>query len=221
MLTFLPVVTVELLYHAIAILSCRAPSATRSPAQVTPRESLSSLSITAIIAESCDGLPHLTFVPYAASLALRTTYRELRASSVPMVRARLFRQMRENCGMLRGFGDMYRPASAMAGLVDRFTREIDRASGNTLRPMGEPAGQEPATPQLGNDMACGVGGPAAGGTSGVQEARVNPAPEHLFPDNLARLDAFDSLNFDFDFDALDAVFGDGTYPCRPQTLYGS
>ena len=205
----------ELLYHAIVILSCRAPSTSRSLTQVTPRESLSSLSITAIIAESRDSLPHLTFVPYAASLALRTVYRELMATSVPTVRARLFRQLRENCGMLRGFGEMYRPASVMVGLVDRLTREIGRASGNPVRSLDEPAGRESSTPQPGND-AHGVGhDPATGGESGQQEAQSSLAAETMFPDSFARLDAFDSLNFDFDFNALDSVFGDGTYPYCP------
>lgn len=210
-LTSFSLVTIELLYHAIVILSCRAPSATRSPAQVTPRESLSSHAITTIIAEFRDKLPRLTFVPYAASLALRTTYRELRASTVPTMRARSFKQLRDNCRMLRRFEEMYRPASIMVGLVDRLTKEVDRASNN-------PARSEPATgtgTPLHPSQPAGVGVSERNSTSGgaaQQDVHTIPALDAMPTEDLSRLDVFESLNFDLDFDALDAAFGDYTYP---------
>ena len=195
-----------MLYHAIVILSCRAPSTTRSGASVTPRESLSALSITTIIAEFRNRIPYLTFVPYAASLALRTTYRELTACSVPTVRARLFKQLRENCRILRGFEEMYRPASVIVGLVDRLTTEVDRAAGNPLRPSSdEPASRAPSMQVSRDDANRGTGGDSAA-NDGLPLASA-------LPDSLTRLDAFESLDFDFDFDALDAAFGDYTYPC--------
>lgn len=122
--------------------------------------------------------------------------------------------------MLRGFGEMYRPAAGMVGLVDKFTAEIGRASGSIARPVQEPTARDTATPQVSGEASQRVTEePAAGGVSVPPESRASPAAEPMFTDNLARLDVFDSLNFDFDFDALDAVFGDGTYPCCPGALY--
>lgn len=196
-------VTLESLYHAIVILSCRAPSLTPSTAQVGPRESLSALSIASSVSEAYDRISHTPFVPYAVSLALRTAYREMRASAVPTVRARCFRQLQETCVILRRFMGMYRPAGVLVDIVDGLAREVDRVA----RPEGE-AG----TPGR-NGVSHEAEGPAGGGDALVaQDAPMNTGVENGFADPLVRLDAFESLDFDFDFDALDAVFGDGLFP---------
>lgn len=103
---------------------------------------------------------------------------------------------------------MYRPAGVLVDIVDGLAREVDRVA----RPEGE------ATPRPDGGVT-GDEGPT-GGAAVAQEVAPNPnaGVEAGFADPLMKLDAFDSLDFDFDFDALDAVFGDGTDPCLFQDL---
>ena len=197
-----PTVTLESLYHAIVILSCRAPSLTPTTQHVTPRESLSALSIASSVSESHDRISHTPFVPYAVSLAMRTAYREMRGSAVPTVRARCFRQLQETCLILGRFTAMYRPAGVLVDIVDGLAREVDRVA----RPEGE------GTPRAGGGSA--EEGPAGGAVVDQEvPSNVNAGVDNGLMDPLVRLDAFESLDFDFDFGALDAVFGDGTDPC--------
>lgn len=195
-------VTLESLYHAIVILSCRAPSLTPTTPHVTPRESLSALSIASSVSESYERISHTPFVPYAVSLALRTAYREMRGSAVPTVRARCFRQLQETCLILGRFTGMYRPAGVLVDIVDGLAREVDRVArpevGGTPRAPGGSTEEGPA-----------------GGAVVAQEmpSNANAGVDNGLMDPLVRLDAFESLDFDFDFGALDAVFSDGTDPC--------
>lgn len=97
---------------------------------------------------------------------------------------------------------MYRYASAMADLVEKLTREIDRVSTNVGRSEEETVAAR-GTPRQDEDVdAVGPGVP------GAIEAPVDIG----FPEGLARADIFESLDLYFGFDALDTVFGDGVYP---------
>ncbi|CAI4217792.1 unnamed protein product [Parascedosporium putredinis] len=119
---------------------------------ITAQQSLSSVSITTIVEDMGDQLPCVTFLPYALSLSLRVAYRELRASKVPMLRGRSYRQLQTNCRIIRGFSGIYRPVLAIVGLVDKLLEEIDRvgqeaaadsaAQTPTPRPLDPSTGRE-------------------------------------------------------------------------------
>ncbi|SPO06246.1 uncharacterized protein DNG_08935 [Cephalotrichum gorgonifer] len=190
-------VTLELLYHAVVILYCRAPSPSPPTRRISDPESLSSITITTIFTDFAGRIPYLSFVPYSASLALRTTYRELRASTVPTLRARSYARLRANCRILRALGEMYRPASAMVDIVDRLTREVDRVSAAVVAGGGQDV----------------VEGTARAGVS--DEPRVDTSVSSFvdptFSESLARVNFFESLEPEFDFGALDMPFGDGIH----------
>ncbi|KZL65581.1 fungal specific transcription factor domain-containing protein [Colletotrichum incanum] len=127
--------SIELLYHGIAILSCRIPvGSTRSEhlSLAHTRQSLSAIKITTIVEHFGNSLSHMTFVPYAVSLSLRVAYRELRSSKVPMLTARSRHQLQSTCKILRELGGMFRSALVMVDLAEQVIQEIDQVCSNAL-----------------------------------------------------------------------------------------
>jgi hypothetical protein len=174
---------------------------------------LASITIAAIVTDHYSGLSYSSFLPYAVSLALRTTYRELRASTVSTIRSRAYARLQAHCHILRGLGDVYRPASSMVELVDKLVQQIDRVSANPLgiRQFGhERIGRTDAPLPPDGDHETGSAEVAEDCRSASEVAL-----ETGLTAGQLRSDIFGSLDLDFDFEALDAVFGNGSYPHLP------
>jgi hypothetical protein len=111
------------------MLSCRSQSLQeplRSSASYV-RQSLSAAKVISIVGEEFrDQLSLLPVVPYAVSLSLRLSYRDLRLSKTPIFRNRARRQVIANCSLLRELGDVFGSAVIIANLAEQTIREMDR-----------------------------------------------------------------------------------------------
>ncbi|KAJ1326124.1 glucose transport transcription regulator RGT1 [Microdochium nivale] len=166
--------TLEVFYHAVAILSCRYPDGSKESAMPAPatnsRRSLSADRITSIVGDEFrGGLAYLPFVPYAVSLSLSVAYRKMRFSSVPMFRDRGRRAFRENAVMLRSLGDAFWTAKALAGMAEKTLREMDKATASLIEGengVASPSGHPPVSvASLGGTAT--TTGPAAPMPSGI------------------------------------------------------
>lgn len=125
--------TIELLYHATAILSCRSSSCDirlgSSAAQI--RQNLSATRLTTMRGDEFrNQVVLLPFVPYAISLSLSVAYREMRRSKVPMYRARAQNDVKANCRSLDQLGEVFWTAKIMAQMGNATLKELDRVRSN-------------------------------------------------------------------------------------------
>lgn len=121
--------TIETLYHAVAILSCRARSSHEAPRSTASsvRQSLSATRVTSVVGQEFNNqLSMLPIIPYAVSLSLSVAYRELRNSKIPMYRSRARALLQKNCSLLRELGGTFWSAEAMARLGEKTLKEMDR-----------------------------------------------------------------------------------------------
>ncbi|GKT40347.1 uncharacterized protein ColSpa_00528 [Colletotrichum spaethianum] len=209
--------SIELLYHGIAILSCRIPvGSTRSEhlSLAHTRQSLSAIKITTIVDHFSSSLAHMTFVPYAVSLSLRVAYRELRSSKIPMLTARSRRQLQSTCKILRELGGMFRSALVMVDLAEQVIQEIDQVCSNALNEQaGNTSTGAPTTPRQEGVAA------SLGSEIGNNLEVVNPLPHS---EAVAGFDAsllegpagFDVFEFfdPGDLNAIDAILGGHAAP---------
>ena len=123
------IATIEVLYHAIAILSCRSKSE-EAPLQASSsylRQSLAASRLTSATAQEYrEQLVLFPFVPYAVSLSLSVAYRELRHSKAPLHRSRARTSLQANCNVLQDLGKVFWSASMMANMCESTLREMDR-----------------------------------------------------------------------------------------------
>ncbi|PFH62591.1 hypothetical protein XA68_12843 [Ophiocordyceps unilateralis] len=153
------IATIETLYHAVIILSCRLPRPGMSPVATThpspsanARRSLAAERIARAVSE--DQLSAMPFVPYAVSLALSVEYRKMRHSRLPMFRARSMSAFKRNCELLRKFDDSSWNANVVAGLGERVLREMERAATMLTKDTGPTmpdTGFSPASVGAGDD----------------------------------------------------------------------
>ncbi|OBR04734.1 fungal specific transcription factor domain-containing protein [Colletotrichum higginsianum IMI 349063] len=212
--------SIELLYHGVAILSCRIPiGSTRSDhlSLATTRQSLSAVKITTIVTDFSSSLPHMTFVPYAVSLSLRVAYRELRSSKVPMLTARSRRQLQSTCKILRDLGGMSRSALVMVDLAEQVIQEIDQVCSNALNEQQTGANgpaDAPSTPRQEYHAAAGAG-PEMGGDSEIENLLSHGEPAAAFDPSLfegpAGFDVFEFFD-PGDLNAIDAILGGHAAP---------
>ncbi|KAK1979043.1 fungal-specific transcription factor domain-containing protein [Colletotrichum cereale] len=209
--------SIELLYHGIAILSCRIPVGSIRSENLSlahTRQSLSAIKITAIVEQFGNSLSHMTFVPYAVSLSLRVAYRELRSSKVPMLTARSRRQLQSTCKILRGLGGMFRSALVMVDLAEQVIQEIDQVCSNALNEQNanDPVGTPTTTRQgdataaegseMGNNMEIEILPPHSESVSGF-DASLFEGP--------AGFDVFEFFD-PGDLNAIDAILGGDATP---------
>ncbi|KAK2006832.1 fungal-specific transcription factor domain-containing protein [Colletotrichum eremochloae] len=209
--------SIELLYHGIAILSCRIPvGSTRSEhlSLAHTRQSLSAIKITAIVDHFGNSLSHMTFVPYAVSLSLRVAYRELRSSKVPMLTARSRRQLQSTCKVLRELSGMFRSALVMVDLAEQVIQEIDQVCSNALN-------EQNANDHVGTPTTTRQGDTAAGeGPAMADNVQIENLPPHS--ESVSGFDAslfegpagFDVFEFfdPGDLNAIDAILGGDAPP---------
>ena len=121
--------TIETLYHAVAMLSCRSRSSERTSRSSASyiRQSFSAGRVTSIVKdEFLDQLILFPFVPYAVSLSLSIAYREMRHNKVPMYRARAQLDLGTNCRLLEELGKIFWSASVMADMGKLTLRDLDK-----------------------------------------------------------------------------------------------
>ncbi|KKA30848.1 hypothetical protein TD95_000730 [Thielaviopsis punctulata] len=123
--------TIEILYHAVIIVSCRLPrpggvTTTRSipPPSANARRSLAAERISSAISRY--SITPIIFVPYAISLSLSVEYRKMRHTRLPMFRARSLAAFRYNCALLKQYADRFWNARVLAGLGEKVIKEMDR-----------------------------------------------------------------------------------------------
>ncbi|KAF0323081.1 hypothetical protein GQ607_009625 [Colletotrichum asianum] len=208
--------SLELLYHAIAILSCRVPvgpSPSEHASLAYTRQSLSAIKVTTIVEDFGASLSYMTFVPYAVSLSLRVAYRELRSCKVPMLTVRSRRQLQAICRILRDLGGMFRSALVMVDLAEQVLQEMDQVCSNAANKQDEQVanGTNAAnTPRQ-------EGAPDQQGPEAANNAIVSTFPEQQgdlittfdpsFYEGPAGLDVFEYFDPSFDLNAIDAILG--------------
>ncbi|KAL2064950.1 hypothetical protein VTL71DRAFT_4090 [Oculimacula yallundae] len=121
--------SIEVLYHGVAILSCRTRSWVDPERSSTAflRQSLSTSTLTLIFSKTPqDQLVLFPFVPYAMSLSMSIVYREMRYSKVPTHRARARSQFHALCDSLSALGETFWSASTTADMGKKLLKEMDR-----------------------------------------------------------------------------------------------
>lgn len=125
------VATIEILYHAVAILSCRSKSWADPQRSSTSylRQSLSTAILSSTV--SCEitqeHSPTLfPFVPYAMSLSMSIAYREMRHSKLTLHRTRSRRQFQTLCEALSKLEAIFWSASATSEMAKKLLKEMDR-----------------------------------------------------------------------------------------------
>lgn len=166
------IATIETLYHAVIILSCRLPrpgtvtaASTLPPPSANARRSLAAERIACAVPRDC--LSPVPFVPYAVSLALSVEYRKMRHSRLPMFRARAMNAFRRNCELLRPYRNHFWSANVVTGLGERVLKEMERAA-NTLSKDNTPPVMIPTSK-------------AASSSSTAADTAVMPRPETISP----------------------------------------
>ncbi|KAF4832343.1 hypothetical protein CGCTS75_v004648 [Colletotrichum tropicale] len=213
--------SLELLYHAIAILSCRVPvgpSPSEHASLAYTRQSLSAIKVTTIVEDFGSSLSYMTFVPYAVSLSLRVAYRELRSCKVPMLTVRSRRQLQAICRILRDLGGMFRSALVMVDLAEQVLQEMDQVCSNAANKQDEQgaSGTNAAnTPR--QEGPPDQQGPEAGNNAVVstfpeQQGDLIATFDPSFYEGPAGLDVFEYFDPSFDLNAIDAILGGDAPP---------
>ncbi|KAH6679016.1 hypothetical protein B0J14DRAFT_289234 [Halenospora varia] len=123
------IVTLHVLYLAVAILSCRLRSSLESGRGTTSflRQSLSALQLIALM---CGDMPTdtypLPFVPYGMSLALSVSYKRMRQSRLPHQQKQARNEFEQCCGALAALKSTWWSAEIMAGLSQRVLQEVNK-----------------------------------------------------------------------------------------------
>lgn len=193
--------TIEVLYHAIAILSCYPkPDVSRrqvSSSRRTQQYWSAELATALVGHEFLNQLVPFPFVPYAVSLSLSLNYRELRRSKLPTHRARAKVAMESNCAILEQFGEISGLACTMAEMGGLTLKELDRVCGPIeefdQQRTGEPLSQQD------NDAPTHVV------TTETLLAVSHPHESYHLMD-VPGPDPFDMFDPDFDLTGVDSFF---------------
>ncbi|KAJ5815314.1 hypothetical protein N7474_007091 [Penicillium riverlandense] len=115
----------ELYYHAVAILSCRHKVSEHldSSKLSSVRQGLAAVRIHSIVASECaDELPPLPLVPYAITLSMGVSYRQLRSSKLITHLDRAKGSLEASCSLLEALSVYWYWAEAMARLGRKALR---------------------------------------------------------------------------------------------------
>lgn len=217
-----PLATVELLYHAVIVLSRRSRSSVLGSSPLELRETLSAASIAFIIGtEFREHISHMPFVPYALSLSLRVFYRELRFSSKsPFTRNRARKQLLNACTLLReSFASNFPATMKVAELAEQTVKEMEKVYNTILQQHGRSRSASEAADR--HDQNISSGGVAGGVSSDTYDARPQTGEASVMSldlntsEELPDLDVFDFFDADFHLDAIDAALIDNlalTFP---------
>lgn len=118
----------ELFYHCVAILSCRQKVAeSLNGTKVSSiRQGLAAVRIHSIVASECaDRLPPHPIVPYAISLSMGVSYRQLRSSKLITHFDRAKASLEACCSLLEDLSSQWYSAEAMARLGRKALQQVD------------------------------------------------------------------------------------------------
>lgn len=120
--------TIETLYHGVTILSCRSKTLTDTQRSSTSylRQTLSTSTLTSTISQELRDLVLFPFVPYAVSLALSISYREMRHGKISLHRARARTQFQLLSDALSELKGSFRSAANTAEMGKKLLKEMDR-----------------------------------------------------------------------------------------------
>ncbi|KAH8647557.1 hypothetical protein BGZ60DRAFT_570332 [Tricladium varicosporioides] len=217
--------TIEILYHAVMILSCRSKSWTDPPRSSNSyiRQGLSALTLSSTIGhELQDQIVLFPFVPYAVSLALSVFYRELRYGKIPSHRPRCRVQFQTICDALAELKIVFRSAATTADMGKKLLKEMDRVV-STMVASGAKTPIEhlhPGSREVDHDQ---VFAPAITNQA-LASAQVitNNGPQvqmHQVPDtdpftfdSIADIDLFSIFDPTFNLDSFDSYLGSSLNP---------
>ncbi|KAJ5512578.1 hypothetical protein N7463_002130 [Penicillium fimorum] len=199
------IATIEVLYHTVAILSCRSitpDDRSRSSASYM-RQSLSASRVTAIVGDEFrNELSLFPIVPYAVSQSLRVSYRSLQQSKTSFFRSRARKQVASNCDILRELGGTYHSASLMADLGEHLLRESDAHQDPNFQT--DAAGQQ--NPEL---RASSTHITTESTSIGFQRTPSTNSPKPIYQpyhpnlfDPMSSLDVFENFEHDLDVGAI-------------------
>lgn len=203
--------------------------------------------MTSIVGEEFYGqLSLLPVVPYAVSLSLRISYRDLRLSKAPIFRTRARRHLLSNCAILRELGDTFSSATVMVNLAEQTVREMDKVCSSMIGAYQQEATHKPKSSDISFSKEAATDNfsipsnisvlkaPSCEGAPHMQHTHdfsISGRTETLFPfgydpntfdpsifDNMPDLDIFEHFNPDFDLGAIDAALGDNISPSFPMDI---
>ncbi|KAE8452197.1 hypothetical protein EG329_001664 [Mollisiaceae sp. DMI_Dod_QoI] len=215
--------TIEILYHAVSILSCRS-RAWEDPQRSSTaylRQSLSTAVLSSTV--SCEEVqkypPTLfPFIPYAISLAMSIAYREMRHSTLISHRKRSRVQFQTLCDALSKLEGIFWSASATSDMGQKLLKEMDRVFSTVSTSEKRPeqfsahntedirAASSQAV-QSGDQLAMNVNGDIPNAT--MQD--VDPSMFGSLPD----IDIFGMFDPAFDLDGFDACLEGNLNPAFP------
>lgn len=203
--------TIEVFYHAVAILSCRVPTdTTRSalPSRANnSRRSLSADRITELVRDELrDRLSYMPIIPYAVSLSLSVMYRKMRYSQIPMFRERGLRGFEANTKLLKQLGETFWSARTTGEMAERVLQEMGKAARSKAQGSGENSVREGSDPQ-----PPPIQPPFSGVPRIIPPMSTLPPPGSsiplLSPEGLpAEIDVWDHMNPQFNMNAIEAAF---------------
>ncbi|KAJ5150955.1 uncharacterized protein N7482_010207 [Penicillium canariense] len=210
----------ELYYHCAAILSCRYKlTETLDSTKVSSiRQGLAAVRIHSIVGTECAGsLPPLPIVPYAISLSMGVSYRQLRSSKLITHFDRAKASLEASCALLEGLGAEWYSAEAMARLGRKALQQIEHEHPRQPAPetlLARPAGTTGAARSLGPADAAVLSG--AAGAAGAMAIEVkDPAlgsvaagPETAMGSPLASENVNDLDSTMHGFADIDTLFGE-------------
>ncbi|KAJ5721432.1 uncharacterized protein N7483_009366 [Penicillium malachiteum] len=200
------IATIEVLYHAAAIISCRSAS----PDGVSPtsesklRQSFSASRVTSIVGEEIHNeLRLFPIVPYAVALSLRVSYQTLQQSKAQIFQARARKQLVLNCQILKELGKVFYSASLMADLGEYL---IDRRDGQTAA-GGDGMPERNDGPNLLTRMNIDNSLPGNSAMQSNQQAETEPFQTPYQPFETGFFDSMSTLGIFDNFDLDSGIFG--------------
>ncbi|KAM3082702.1 hypothetical protein ACMFMF_002357 [Clarireedia jacksonii] len=195
--------TIETLYNAVSILSHRT-LIWSSPARSTPsylRQALSTSIISSLTPHDLqEQLVCFPFIPYAISLSLSITYREMRHHKLPLHRKRARAQFQQTCRLLKELEGVWWSAKNAAELGWKMLREIDRVF-SAVSAGDKAGGQDSAGGEtVGGDNQSGDTANTPMTTSMHQIPDFDPSVFDFGPD----IDLFGMFDPAFDLEGFDA-----------------
>lgn len=213
----------EIYYHCVAILSCRykLTEGLDSSKISSIRQGLAAIRIHSIVASECRGnLPPLPIVPYAITLSMGVSYRQLRSSKLVTHFDRAKASLEACCSLLEDLSPQWYSAEAMARLGRKALHQIDYE--HQRHPAPEISVSRPTTGvALAGSMATELPNTNNGPSHGETEAEsvvgpvgpVGSAPDVPIENPLVAMSELDtSMNGFADIDTLFGEFLDLSLP---------
>ncbi|RYP65782.1 hypothetical protein DL771_008147 [Monosporascus sp. 5C6A] len=201
--------TLEVLYHSVAILSCRLPPGGTATTGVLPppatnsRRSLSAARITSIVGQEYnERVSYTPLIPYGVSLSLSVAYRKMRYSDVSMFRNRGKQDFQKNTMLLKSLGSTFWTAKVMATMAEQVLQEMDKAVASLTSQDSQPA--YPLR-KAGIPPADGAEPTVAVSEELTDQPHDRGIIDSSFSGVVPDLDVFGHLDPTFDLDAVDAV----------------